>query len=87
MKYSRFSKLLIFLLFLFPISLVAKENSHDRNWVHVEIGKDENKKFYAILENNLIRCKYGWRHHKEPQGGQSYIRELTLKSVNYNMGD
>ena len=87
MKYSRLSKLLILLLFQFPISSVSLENNHNRGWVHAEIGKDNKNKYYAILENNLIRCKYGWRHHKEPQGGQSYIRELMLKSVNYNMGD
>jgi len=87
MKYSRLSKLLILLLFQFPISSVSLENNHNRGWVHTEIGKDNKNKYYAILENNLMRCKYGWRHHKDPQGGQSYIRELMLKSVNYNMGD
>jgi len=43
MKYSRFLILLIFLLFLFPISSVSIENNDDRDWVHVEIGKDNSK--------------------------------------------
>jgi len=87
MKHSRLLKLLIVLLLQVPISSVSLGKNHNRGWVHVEIGKDNKNKYYAILENNLIRCKYGWRHHKEPKNGQSYIRELMLKSINYNMGD
>ena len=87
MKYSRLSTLLILLLLQLPLSSASSENNHNRGWVRAEIGKDNKNKYYAILENDLMRCKYGWRHHKEPRGGQSYIRELMLKSVNYNMGD
>ena len=75
MKHSRLSILLILLLLQPPISSASSENGHNRGWVRAEIGSDSENKYYAILENDLMRCKYGWRHHKEPQGGQSYIRE------------
>jgi len=87
MKYTRLSTLLILLLLQLPSCSASLENNHNRGCVRAEIGKDHNNKYYAILENDLMRCEYGWRYHKEPQGGQSYIRELMLKSVNYNMGD
>ncbi|MFC1558285.1 hypothetical protein ACFL40_02920 [candidate division KSB1 bacterium] len=86
MKNNYFIIIMLLLLF-FQAGLSYSENTGNPNWIKIEIGKDNDGKLFVLLENNIMRCRYGWRHHKDPKEGQSYIREFLLKSADYNMGD
>jgi len=50
----------------------------------VKVGKDEQGHWWAELENSLIYCRYGWKSINEEQGGESFITDFTIKSINEN---
>jgi len=80
--------ILLPLLLIISIAPYCRADIPDAaGWVKVEIGKDRYDKWQVTLENDLLKCRYGWSFHNDPVGGQSYIREFRLKSVNQSMGD
>jgi hypothetical protein len=64
------------------------ETPIEKNWGAVAVGRDENGRWEVILENSVIRCRYGWKPINEDKGGESFITHLTIKEINQNqVGD
>ena len=87
MKKNHFISVMLLSIVFFQVSILYSENNGSPDWIKVETGKDSNDELYVLLENNFMRCRYGWRQHSEPEEGQSYIREFLLKRADYNIGD
>jgi hypothetical protein len=57
-------------------------------WGFAAVGKDENGRWEVVLENSVIRCRYGWKPINEDKGGESFITHLIIKENNQNqVGD
>jgi len=56
--------------------------------ISTEVGKDENGRWEVVLENSVIRCRYGWKPINEDKGGESFITHLVIKENGQNqVGD
>ena len=58
--------------------------SIEGDWGSVEVGKDENGRWEVVLENSVIRCRYGWKPINADKGGESFITHLIIKENNQN---
>ena len=62
--------------------------SIEGDWGFIEVGKDGNGRWEVVLENSVIRCRYGWKPINEDKGGESFITHLIIKENNQNqVGD
>jgi len=54
------------------------------DWGRAITGQDSAGHWYAILENQLVRCRYSWKPINQDKGGESFITELLIKANNLN---
>ena len=76
-------KAIIVLLYaVFASNSFALEQNN--NWGSVTVSKDEYERWVTIMENSALRCRYNWKPINADKGGESFITELLIKSIDQN---